>query len=215
MEIKMSIDINTKKIERQAQRVYYQDGLLELILGVYLIFVGGLLYIDSKLVPFTIFIIFGIKPLWERLKEHITYPRIGYVVFPDDEEAGKGILKTLVMFFILGAALAAGIVSLLGNEQGWDLFWFRIVPALVGVLLACGPIYAAGKFGLRRWYAIAALFVLSGLVAPFASNSSVYATIGLQMSLIGVILSLVGLLLLIKFIRRHPLLDEEGVNATE
>jgi hypothetical protein len=84
---------------------------------------------------------------------------------------------------------------------------------MVGVLLACGPVYAALNYGLKRWYAIAGLFVLSGLVAPIVDVPSVFPVIGLQMSLVGVILLLMGFWLLVSFIRANPLMEEDGLNA--
>ncbi|MFC1879748.1 hypothetical protein ACFLZW_07520 [Chloroflexota bacterium] len=209
----MSNPIDLREIERRAQRAYYQDGLMELLLGVYLILVGGMLATESKLMPFTVFAVFLIKPVWDRLKARYTFPRIGFVEFPEDAQAGKGILKTLALFFVVAAVLAVGLTYLLGGERGWDFFLFRILPAMIGVLLACGPVYAADTYGLKRWWFIAVLFVLSGVLAPFAGAPDYYTTIGLQISLVGVVALLMGLWLAIVFMRKHPILEEEGINA--
>jgi len=205
----MSGKIDPKQIETNAYKSYYQDGLMEILLGVYLIFVGGLLFTESKLVPFTVFVIFGLKPAYEALKNRFTYPRIGFVEFPVDEGAGKGILKGLLIFFLLGGGAVVILTLLLGGDRGWELWLYRVVPAMVGVLLAMGPIYAAGTYGLKHWYLIAALFVVSGFAAPLLGYNNVYVTIGFQISVVGLVALSMGILMLVNFMRIHPVLEQE------
>ncbi len=211
----MADQINLKNVERKAQRAYYQDGLMELLLGGYLMVLGSLLFASSSgWVPFVVVMLFVLKPAWERLKEAVTYPRIGYVSFPVDPEAGKGILRGLLIFFVVAGVLAVGMSLLFGSERGLDLWLYRVIPALAGVLLACGPVYAAETFGLKRWYFVAAVFVLSGLIAPMLGAGLAYnAIIGMQMGIVGVINLLIGLWLLVSFVRRHPVLESEEAHA--
>lgn len=204
---------NLRGIELEALRAYYQDGLMELLMGVLLLFAGGLFYVGSQLVIFVVLWIFLMKPVWEWLKQRITYPRIGYVNFPVDPEAGKGILKALLIFFLVMAVILVGLSLLLGSERGLDLWLQRVIPALVGVLLACGPIYAAQTYGLKHWYGLAALFVVSGLVVPFLADGSVYTKIAIQISIVGIVSLLIGLGLLVNFIRTHPVLETEDANV--
>ena len=86
----MTETVNLQEIETDALREYYQDGLMEILLGMLLLATAALLDVRSNMLFMLAFSIFILVPLWNALKKRFTYPRIGYVNFPTDEDAGKG-----------------------------------------------------------------------------------------------------------------------------
>jgi hypothetical protein len=69
--------IDLKRIERAVIRDYYQDGLVDMLLGAYLLLIG-LALPAGTVAPFIILPIWGLVPLLRFLKKHLVYPRTGY-----------------------------------------------------------------------------------------------------------------------------------------
>lgn len=202
--------VDIKEIERRAQRSFYEDGLMEIITGLFLTITGGL--INGRawgILILSVFVIFAGKRVINELKKRFIFPRIGYVSFPADEGAAKGVLKGLAIYLVLVVGSALVLILILGQERGLSFWLMHAIPALIGLVMAMGPIYAADKFGLRHWYVFAALFVISGLAVPFLNLENVYLSLTIQISGMGVIILLVGLIMFIRFLRTHPVSEEE------
>jgi hypothetical protein len=118
--IAMSIKLDLKEIERRANYAAYQDGLMEIFMGLFLVIFGGALMTNVKLgVPFIVLVIFFGWPLIERIKKRYIYPRSGYVKLPPNPDTtGRGIaIATVVMVVFLLGAMGISMV-VLGLESG-------------------------------------------------------------------------------------------------
>jgi len=103
--------------------------------------------------------------------------------------------------------------AIFGDIGDWRL-WSRWSPALTGVLLSGGMIYAAGKSGAARYYAFMALAVGLGVVFSILFQES-YTGLTLYLLTLGGAFILCGGVTFIRFLRRCPLPAEEAVDGAE
>jgi hypothetical protein len=203
----MSIKLDLKETERRANYAAFQDGLTEILMGLFLFFYGGTLatnILPVGLVFILVAVFFG-KPLTEGIKKRYIYPRTGYVKLTEDPHTtGKGIaISAVIMIVVLLGALGISI-AVLGQKTGLDFFLTYIVPPASGFMLAIGPYWLGQTYGLRRGYLWAALFVLGGIAMPIFSIASGYEAVGLLCTLVGLLTLVTGTIMFVRFIRKYP-----------
>jgi len=205
----MSQNLDLKEIERRVYQSVFQDGLMEIFLGGFLLVVSALFAISMKLILLpSLLVIFLGNPLLERLKKRYIYPRIGYVKLRPEKEADpKGIAVAAIVFVVI--LLGSGIFSLtMGKDRGWA-FWFKyFLPGSTGFMLAIGPFWLGETYGVRRGYVFAVLFLLSGIVIPVLGIASGYEAIGFECLLVGVISLISGVVMFTRFLRKYPIAAE-------
>jgi hypothetical protein len=203
----MSIKIDLKEIERRANYAAFQDGLMEIILGLFLFFYGGSL--ATKALPLgtlmIVLTVFFSKPLIERIKKRVIYPRTGYVKLPEDPHTtGKGIgIAAIIMVVVLLGAMGL-LMAVLGQNPGLEFFLTYLVPPASGFMLAIGPYWLGQTYGFRRGYMWAVLFVLGGIAMPVFGIASGFQAVGLLCSLVGLFILLTGAFMFVRFIRKYP-----------
>ena len=203
-----------KAIERQVYRAAYQDGLLETFLGGYLFIFGSLMVAKPGMASFSALTIFVIRPLFTKVKNRYTYPRVGYVKLPqENESAGKEIGLTAILFIVILVASLIVLSALMGNESGKE-FWFRwFLPVLASILFSFGPLWMGRTYGLKRAYFIAVLIPLLGISMAITGIFTGYAAVGV-ICLTGGFLSLVsGVIMFSRFLRKYPV-EEEVLNVS-
>ena len=205
----MSQNLDLKEIERRVHQSVFQDGLMEIIMGGFLLVVGVLFAINMKLILLiSLLVIFLGNPLLERAKKRYIYPRIGYVKLRPEKEADpKGIAVAAIVFVVI--LLGSGLFTLaIGKDRGWA-FWFRyFLPGSTGFMLAIGPFWLGETYGVRRGYVFAVLFLLSGIVIPVLGIASGYEAIGFECLLVGVISLISGVIMFTRFLRKYPIPPE-------
>ncbi len=215
----MSIKLDLKEIERRANHAAYQDGLTEILMGLFLFFYGGTLAI--KVLPigivFIFFAVFFAKPLIERIKKRYIYPRTGYVKLPPDPHTtGKGIVISAVVMVVALLAAMGISMAVLGQKPGLNFFLSYIVPPASGFMFAIGPYWLGQTYGLVRGYIWAVLFVLGGIAMPVFSIASGYQAVGLLCTVVGLVTLITGTIMFARFIRNNPpeqVETEEASNA--
>ncbi|MGD8604555.1 MAG: hypothetical protein PVF49_08280, partial [Anaerolineales bacterium] len=80
----MSESPTLNEIERRVLQSVYQDGLVEVFAGLFLIVFGTIFQANAKLSGFSVLLIFAIYPVLERIKQRWIYPRSGYVNIRQD-----------------------------------------------------------------------------------------------------------------------------------
>jgi len=207
----MSHNLDLKEIERRVQRSVYQDGLLEIFLGSFLLLLGVLFTISPILVAFSGFLAFLIKPLFERVKKRYIYPRIGYVKFGTEKEAAKGIVATAAVFVVILLG-SMGVFVLTMKDHG-RAFWFDyFFPAFAGFMTAFGPFWLGQTYNFKRGYVFAALFLLSGIAIPVLGIATGYNAVSLEWLLMGLVILVSGVIMFTRFLRKYP--AEEASDAT-
>lgn len=219
----MSSDLDLKEIERRVEQSVFQDGLMEIMMGGFLLVFGASLATRAILIPFisllviflSLLVIYLGNPLLERLKKRYIYPRIGYVKLRPEKEADpKGIAVAAILFVVI--LLGSGLFSLaMGEERGWA-FWFSyFLPASAGFMLAIGPFWLGETYGVRRGYVFAALFLLSGIAIPVLGIASGYEAVGLECLLVGVVSLISGVTMFTRFLRRYPVPAEGSSDVSD
>lgn len=203
----MSIPIDLIEIERRANHAAFQDGLMEIAMGLFLFFYGGSLASDNLpigIVMILVAVFFG-KPLIERIKQRYIYPRSGYVKLPDDPHTtGKGIAISVLVMVVALLSVMAISMTVLGQKPGLNFFLTYIVPPASGLMLAIGPYWLGQTYGLARGYFLAVLFILGGIAMPLFGIASGYEAVGLLCTVMGLIALLIGGFMFVRFLRKYP-----------
>jgi len=200
----MKQEINLKEIEQKAYRDSNQDGLMEIMIGILLTGLGAtfgsILYVFAILIP-----IFLFPRFIEVIRKRYTYPRIGYVKLPTDDpkKTAKGIFGyTAVVFALMVICfLLLGKVKDAAAYKKWS-------PALMGVLLVGGFLYAHGKSGNIRYKVFAVLAVVSGLLFSIMSFES-YDGLIINFFVMGGMFIVTGSILFTLFVHKYPKPAEE------
>jgi len=203
----MAQKLDLKEIERRAEQSVFQDGLMEIMMGGFLLVFGASLATSMGLTLFiSLLVIFLGNPVLERLKKRYIYPRIGYVKLRPEKEADpKGIALAGILFVVIMLASMGLFPLAMGKERGWA-FWFNhFFPASTGFMLAIGPFWLGETYGVKRGYVFAALFLLSGIAIPVLGIASGYEAVGLECLLVGAISLISGVIMFARFLRKYPI----------
>jgi hypothetical protein len=212
LEIKMNEKASLREVEKRTYMFYHQDGLIDIFVGLYtLLFALGILLMTMTdfstwfVIPAILPAIMG--PIWISVKKRITMPRIGYVKFGS---RGANKLMAIVLGLVavgLGAFMMFGLGAFMG--QGWAMTLRNlIIPnsmIIIGVSAAAILGLFAYTMGLKRLYAYGILTL--ALVLP---GHFIAIPLGYSLLIIGLVILVNGFVLLVQFIRKHPLPQGDG-----
>jgi hypothetical protein len=203
----------TNKIDdvvKQTYRYYYEDGLVEMAVGLLFIATGLVLFAwqgigSSPLV--TLLLVAGlpaviiaggfvVRRLVRDVKQRVTYPRTGYVGFRRNE-----LSKSRWLF--PAAVLALVVASFFLPEI------FGRMQAFVGALLAVVLAFLGYRLGLRRFYALGMGALFIGVASAVLLADEVLGT-ALTFAGTGLLLFLSGGLVFLSYLRRHPAVEGDG-----
>ncbi len=191
--------IDLKALEQKAYHSFFEDGLVDILLGVWMISIAALMWTDN-----TAFI--GIMPLLflpflRLLKKLITVPRIGVVRLGKTQKQQIVFRKRLFavvlgVLFLLGLGLYQFTVGDSSIEPWIPNFDGRLMFGLViGFCFAVAGIL----LGINRWVVHAGMVIGIFLVGYFVSwdapLSSLIAGIGITAK---------GLSVLFRFLQKYP-----------
>ena len=200
--------LNLNEIEHRVQRSFYQDGLLELMAGIYLFFMG-MMITNTFSVAFLPLMMFGYKPVAEAAKRLFIYPRIGYVKFREEELGdGKGFVRGIITLAILAVTSPFISILILGKQPGWEFWTRRFLPFFMGFLTAICAYAAASKFRVFRWYAFSVVCIAAGLGVPFLGLESIYEPIAREFMIIGGVAFFTGLVMFLAFLLKNPIVKQ-------
>lgn len=194
----MSDSLDLELVEKRIRRSVNQDGLTYLALAV-ILFCVGLSLLDNRLAVFAGLSALVMFPV-ESLRQRITYPRIGYVRFAVPSSTVRGILGF--------AALAVGVLTFFAFFAGGALInYLPLVISLVFVISVYGGL---SMQGLRpRDRALLTIMVASGIIFTVLLDDW-HRAAAAQMWLVVPLLILLGLVDLITFLRRYPIIPDDG-----
>lgn len=203
----MTQDVDFKDIERRTRRAFYEDGLVEIMMGLFLMFMGALFQSNFSIVLVYMFAIFVMIPAWRAAKRRYVFPRTGYVNLGDEEESQanvKGILWFLVIYIIFLVASFLVFSRIWGSDLGRDYFYTRFIPVVAGLCLAIGPVSMAPKYGSKRWYGFGAMVVVIGVGVALLGMETFKEALALQFTISGIVPLLVGMVMFARFLRKYP-----------
>jgi len=184
--------IDTKKIQRKVYMTYFQDGVWDVVLGLFLLGWGFTVLFDLPWVPGATFVAFFWLAIG--LKQKITYPRIGYAK-PAEQR------KLMARIIIAGAVtLLLGImVFLLVLSNGMPQFLHDYFELLFGTILAIVIGLIGYWWGIVHWYGYAGLvFILA------AFNQWLGLSFELSFIIPGGVILLYGITIFARFFRKYP-----------
>ena len=201
--------VDIEKIERRTIRSFYDDGLLEIALGAFLLFLGGWLYaqaaapegsgLGAALSALFVLVIVSAGVVVGRvvrfLKQRITYPRTGYVAFKKKEPSPKRRAAAALAGGLIGASLAV-LYGLSPSAR-------TALPAVNGLLFAVAVLLMANKVGVLRFHILAAASAVIG-VGLTAAGAGDLRGVGLFYGLFGAAVVLSGLAALVVYLKRSP-----------
>jgi hypothetical protein len=199
----MSQEQDFKKLQQRAYASYHQDGLIDIIIGWAIIGFGLNMALDNSA-----FFFISWLPiiLYVPIKNRVTVPRIGYVKFSASNSLILGIALAVLMVFLLGIFILLIVGPDLIPPQISE--WFREYYLLLfGSILGLGFAGVALATGITRFYAYAAMLVL-----VFAGGVWLNIPEPIYVITAGVLIGAVGIILMVRFLRRYPILAEDGAH---
>jgi hypothetical protein len=187
-------DVDLKQIQRKVYMTFFQEGLWDIFLGLFIVGWGLSILTEAVYLPAISFI--GLYFVIWGIKKWLTYPRIGYVRFSETSRrritARFIILGTVVLLLGAVAAVLWGI----GTRPQWLADYF---PLIFNGMLAAIVCFVAYWAIVNRFYLHAALIFLGAVFHLWLGIRWEFGFIGA-----GGIIVLIGLGILISFLRKYP-----------
>lgn len=185
---------NSEQLEAQLHKQYWEDGLLDLLCGLGVLFIGVGWFFGE---PITAAVAPAILvSFWVPLRRSIVEPHAGYVEFSKrrQQKTRQGLHLTLwlgVVALLLGLFVFAYM-----ETTGFSVRLLKVIPALPAVLLALGALLAVQITGARRFLVYALVLVAGCFVTVLSSQGP-----ALPMLIGGAVISVAGAVLVIRFRR--------------
>jgi len=191
-----------KSLENKLFLSYFEDGIVDLLIGVMFIFDGLLMLTENtKFVGLAIIFTLLISPF----KKKFIIPRIGFVKFRVTRE--HKIKKSMFVLLIAGI-LAFNIVLYFLTAKGNSNFLQDYAFIFLGMFMAMPPLFGAFFTGVKRFYLYAVLIFL-----VFFHENFTHSTAPIDFMIFGAVLSGFGLFYLVKFLQKYPLPINEAENV--
>ena len=197
----MESNINIGAIERKTRRLQFQDGLMDILLGVHLLLTYFV--IEYRLLLNIPLIVIG-PVVIEEIRKRTTYPRTGYAKMAKQGTTALRIILTCMVGIIVLAAVTAVIFLLIGLpvQNNWHnvikIAVVLFIPVIFGLL--------AHEHGVYRWLIYGVLIGLGGLAfRSIAPHSLQY-----YFAVLGGVVTLIGVKIFSDFLKRNPIQPEEA-----
>lgn len=199
----MSQEQDFKKLQQRTYASYHQDGLIDIIIGWAIFGFGLNMALDNSA-----FLFMSWLPiiLYVPIKNRVTVPRIGYVKFSSSNSLILGIVLAVLMVLLLGIF----ILLILGPELIPTQIseWFREYYLLLfGSIFGLGFVEAALATGITRFYAYGVMLVVVFVGGTWLNLAEYFYVITA-----GVLIEVVGVILMVRFLRKYPLLAGDGAH---
>ena len=195
----MTMDAELKKIERNAILTYFQDGLWDILLGIFLLAWGVGILTDSAALT-GVWFLPAYWIAWS-LKRRLIHPRIGYVKIEREKRTLSWLAVAGVVAFFLG------ITAYFLFTSGAADFLYGYYMLIFGAIVASVASAVAYWWLVKRWYIYAVLIMLG-------VSSHQWLDFSLPFSFIipGSLIAVSGLAVLTWFLRRNPKAVLEGAD---
>ncbi len=204
-----------RDLERRTRRYFYEDGFVEIAVGILFLILGGYFFagvwlpetsrirswLDSSLVLVILAGVFLVRRLVRFLKARITYPRTGYVAYKKPPDTPRRRAVAAVSGGVIAAAFS-GLLAVSPSARAW-------LPALNGLFLALAAFLLARRTEVARFYILAAASAIIGLAVTLGGYQDI-AGISLDCAVFGSAVVLSGLIALRLYLRRSRTDGEAG-----
>ncbi|MBC8224697.1 hypothetical protein H8E65_08920 [Candidatus Bathyarchaeota archaeon] len=211
----MSDALDVDGLERKAYLVYNEDGLLDIITGFLMVFIGY--YVLSKVdIPFAPFLaIFG-PAVWASLKKAVTEPRIGRVKFGPGRRSRQQ--KVIMAFAVaVNVLLVLSFFVKTGPFLGpWRTTLYTYGVILVGSGIVSLILFTIGHFNeVSRFKGYAAVSVPMFVAGHFLTDPGLdlFQRLAHVMIPLGLLMLAYGGVTLWRFVRKYPKITDVGVDG--
>ena len=188
------VDNELKKLEQKIFLQYFEDGFWDIYIGLVLLAFGLTILLDIGYLA-GVFAPIGIIFL-RGGKSKITYTRIGYIKFRNTNKKNIGsILFGLLIFLFLSNGQTNPITDFLKNNM----------------LLVSGAIWGGALALAAAFLSVKRFFLYAMLVFIVFSISDLVGSLGLNLVVAGITIAVIGLFVLVKFIRKYPIIPNNEV----
>ena len=194
----MTQEINLKKLEKKAWTSTFEDGLIDIVLGLVLLMISICQMLDdtSYLYP-----LFGLLALFVgATKRYITNPRMGVVKF-SRERTGKRYVLILVLAASISFLPRLAAIGLLQQ--------LPMVAVIVGATVFIIPCSLAYLMNWGRMYFYAILFTLSFALEITMADTGAIASGAYAWLISEIIMIITGVVYLVRFLKKYPLPEKE------
>jgi hypothetical protein len=196
-------DISLKEIQRKVYMTFFQDGIWDIFLGLFILGWGLAILTDATYLPGVTFI--GLYFAIWGIKKRITYPRIGYARFSATKRRRITTRVVILGVVVLLAGVMAAVLWGIGTRPQWLVDYFSLVFNGMLAAIVCFIAYWAR---VNRFYAYASLIFLGAVFHVWLGVRWEFGFIGA-----GGIIVLIGVGILISFLRKYPKMVEEADNS--
>ena len=204
----MSQDID--KVIQRTQRYYYEDGLVETAVGLLFFIIGlellGWLAIQTNptlgivMVILSVGLIYGgtlfVQKTIPALKERLTHPRTGKVVYRREEPSKQAKRRNAIMI------LAVLVLGLFLPER------FNQIALMEGGVLGIFLVYLGYRVKVSRFYLLGGAAALIALVAMWLFSDDIRSS-AFTFGGTGLLLLVSGLLVLSRYLSQNPQIEVE------
>jgi hypothetical protein len=195
--------VDLSDLERGIRARYHNDGIALIVAGLSLIFLAVFFY-DHRQAWATTFAVGVWAWLAESLRRRLIYPRLGYAKLPAKQ-------NPLTVLLAIGAVVSVFVGAMFVAKLG---IWF-VGPIYWGTVLAAAALVIAVASGSRIAYALAPLFLLSGVGGATLAWLGVCCAESYQLAALGSILVAIGGGQLILLRRRYPEPTSEALDGRD
>lgn len=200
----MSQSADFRKLEQKAYLSYHQDGLIDLIIGSIVLCIAISEATDSSIWNLiALLLIFAYMPL----KRRITFPRLGYVKFNVKRGGVNMRIAGVVAIGVLVISLVSIMVLMLSGKSSSSplILAMRQSPLILYAFLGFIGFGLAGLvLRLPRLF-LYALLSLAMMISGHLLNLPLW----FPFLLLGCTILAIGTVLLIGFLRRYPIAEED------
>ncbi|OGD21413.1 MAG: hypothetical protein A2W03_15230 [Candidatus Aminicenantes bacterium RBG_16_63_16] len=207
-------DDEIKDIEKRTRQYFYEDGFIEIAVGILFLMLGGYFFatvalpatsrikswLDASFVLVILAGLFLVGRLVRFLKFRITYPRTGYVAYKKKEATPRRRAAAAVSGGVIGAAFSV-LLAVSPSVRAW-------LPALNGLLIAFACHLFARRADVMRFHILAVVSAVIGLAVALAGIGDIKG-ISLYYGVFGAAMIVSGIVAFSLYLRRSRT-DEEG-----
>lgn len=201
----MAGDQDLQNLERQTYRDFYSDGIIDVFIGISLLWMGiAWIWLPDIAGIAGVFPAIFVAPMLAGRKRFVEH-RIGYVKWAEPRRQWEH--RNLVAALVAGTAfllLGVAVYILASNSGGDRDILGAIAPGLIAFLLAAMAIGLAFLMSARRMLLYGAVLIVGGIWTAQADASP-----GWPLLAAGSVIAVTGAAMLINFVRRNPVMEEQ------
>lgn len=193
-------DLDLVALERKARLAQHEDGLAEILAGVLSASFAAWMLTDrgawGAIVPALAVVALA------RVRRWLRYPRVGYMRPSSLWWPGQGRMWAVIT---VGSVIALCALCFITARHGATVVTDAMMAGFLVAAAVLAFAVAEAMTGLARWYAYAGALAVAAVAAHFAGLSIIYCLL-----IAGGLLIVWGLLLMVRFIRKYPVLSESA-----